>query len=165
MRSMDLQNLFNMKGKGPAFHNNVADAMHKAVLDGNLIEELVKATAFVEDKIKSMDWEHIGPLGMAVPILTWDDIQKKMREQDQTLTSSVTVLFSGSLSMLDLRARAEPLESLDLAKMKFACEKLLSPGDATQVVETVQIVAEELNKAGLHRLRRADGDEQIDSVI
>ena len=80
------------------------------------------------------------------------------------MSASVQVLFSGSLAMLDLHARVEPMEDLDMAKMKFACQKLSSPGEVHKVVETVHIVADAIDKE-LTGLRRADGDENIDALI
>ena len=56
------------------------------------------------------------------------------------------------------------MEDLDMAKLKYACQKLTSPGQVSKVVETVHIVADVIDKE-LTGLRRADGDENIDALI
>ena len=145
------------------FPNNVADALNKAVIAGTFYDDLKTATAFVETELEKRKG-NLPPLGLAAPILTPFAIKDKMRRQEQTVSTSVEVLFSGSLAMLDLRARVEPIEDLDMAKMKFACQKLSSPGEVLKVVETVHIVADAIDKE-LTGLRRGDGDENIDAVV
>ena len=152
-----------LKKPDAPFANNVAAALNESVLAGTLHADLLAATAFVEQELQTRAGQ-LAPLGLAAPILTIDEIKEKMRKQEQIGSSSVQVLFSGSLAMLDLRERVEPMEDLDLAKMKFACQKLESPGEVNKLVETVHIVADVIDKE-LTGLRRADGDENIDALI
>ena len=152
-----------LKKPDAPFAKNVAATLNESVLAGTLHADLLAATAFVEQELQTRAGQ-LAPLGLAAPILTIDEIKEKMRKQEQIgSSSSVQVLFSGSLAMLDLRERVEPMEDLDLAKMKFACQKLVSPGEVNKLVETVHIVADAIDKE-LTGLRRADGDENIDAI-
>ena len=72
--------------------------------------------------------------------------------------------------MLDLTARAEPLECMDLAKMKLAANQLTSQQDVNSMVKNVNIYAGQLNetrdeKSIPKHLRRIDGDAQIDVLV
>ena len=71
--------------------------------------------------------------------------------------------FSGALGMLDLTARAEPLECMDLAKMKLAANQLISHQDVNSIVKIVNIYAEQFHEivdanAILRKFRRIDCD-------
>ena len=59
------------------FHNNVAAALHKSIVDGTLLTDLQAATAFVEQEIKSRA-KQLGPLGLATPILSTKEIKENM---------------------------------------------------------------------------------------
>ena len=108
-------NRFVKKTDAP-FANNVAAALNKSILAGTFQDDLKTATTFVENELAKRKG-NLPPLGLAAPILTPFAIKDKMRRQEQTVSTSVEVLFSGSLAMLDLRARVEPIEDLDMAKM------------------------------------------------
>ena len=151
-----------LKRQHAPFKNNVAAALEKSILAGTLHADLKTATTFVEDELAKREGS-LPPLGLAAPILSPDEIKDKMRTLEQTVTTS-QVLFSGSLRMLDLDQRVEPMENLDMAKMKFACQMLSSPAEVPKVVETVHIVSDAI-ESELIGLRRADGDENIDAVI
>ena len=162
MASMNTMNKYLKKNNAP-FVINVATALDKSIRAGTFHADLKAATTFVENELAKRKG-NLPPLGLAAPILTPFAIKDKMRRQEQTVSTSVEVLFSGSLAMLDLHERVEPMEDLDMAKMKFACQKLSSPGEVLKVVETVHIVADAIDKE-LTGLRRSDGDEKIDAVI
>ena len=89
--------------------NNVAAALNESILAGTLHADLKTATTFVVNELAKRKGT-LPPLGLAAPILSPDEIKDKMRKQEQTVSTSVQVLFSGSLAMLDLHERVEPME-------------------------------------------------------
>ena len=149
-----------MKRQHAPFKNNAAAALEKSILAATLPADLQAATTYVKDLLATRE---LPPSGLAAPILSPDEIKDKLRKMEQTVSTS-QVLFSGSLTMLDLDQRVEPMENLDMAKMKFACQMLSSPAEVPKVVQTVHIVSDAI-ESELIRLRRADGDENIDAVI
>ena len=162
MASMNTMNKYLKKNNVP-FVINVATALDKSIRAGTFHADLNAATTFVENELAKRKGQ-LPPLGLAAPILSPDKIKDNLRKTEQTVSTKVAVLFSGSLAMLDLRGRVEPMEEIDMAKMKNACQKLSSPADVHTVVETVHIVADAMDTE-LTGLRRADGDETIDAVI
>ena len=162
MASMNTMNKYLKKNNAP-FVINVAAALDKSIRAGTFHADLKAATTFVENELAKRKGQ-LPPLGLAAPILSPDKIKDNLRKTEQTVSTKVAVLFSGSLAMLDLRGRVEPMEEIDMAKMKNACQKLSSPADVHTVVETVHIVADAMDTE-LTGLRRADGDETIDAVI
>ena len=107
------------------------------------------------------------PLGLAAPLLCAVDVEMKL---DQQFGPRDTVLFSSALGMLDLTAGAEPLECMDLAKMKLAASQLTSQQDVSSMAKSVNIYAGRLNeirdeKSMPENLRRIDGDAQTDALV
>ena len=97
-----------MKKNNVPFVIDVAAAPDKSIRAGTFHADLKAATTFVENELAKRKGQ-LPPLGLAAPILSPDEIKDKMRKQEQTVSRSVQVLFSGSLSMLDLHARVEPM--------------------------------------------------------
>ena len=145
----------------PKFPNNVSAALEKTVRDGTLQEDLISAYAFVAEMIDKKG--PFAPKGCAAPILTAQDIKDKITGAGAH-GGGDKVLFSGSLSMLNLWARVAAVEDADVAKMTTAFRLLQSPGDVHTVLPIVPIDATFIGEE-LTELKRADGDESIDAVI
>ncbi len=140
---------------------NVADRLRQTLAENKLDQELQEVITFVEDALKNKQTFHA--LGQTAPALTSKEILQRLKEQEQRCVSAPYVLFSGTLAMLDLHARCQPIVNMDLAKMKYACEQLVATGDVNKVLGTISVQAETMT-AELQGLRRVEGDAEVDSV-
>ncbi len=147
--------------KNQTLRVNVADRLRQTLAENKLDQELQDAIVFLTDALKNKAPFHA--LGQAAPALASTVILQKLREQEQKCVSAPYVLFSGTLAMLDLQARCQPIQNMDLAKMKYMCEQLVASGDVNKVLGTIPVQAETMAE-DLTGLRRVEGDAEVDSL-
>jgi uncharacterized protein YceH (UPF0502 family) len=74
--------------------------------------------------------------------------------------------FSGTIWMLGLRHRAQPVHTMDFARMRWALEQMIKKQSVNKVLGNDVVRAEPVpGKGGFKDLQRVERDADIDAVV
>ena len=129
----------------------LADLVHQ----GKLTAELQSATDYCSKHLTSQGRD--APMGLRSPLSTPTAVKER-------LVATPEVMFGGALGMLDFKTRAKPMDTMDLGRMRWACETLQHDLNIHKVLGMVAVQGENI-KDDFVGLLRVDRDADIDAVL
>ncbi len=135
---------------------DLKELLEKCVFAGTMEKEVVAATKFCTEFLEKF----LEPTGLSAPLVPLPELKAKAHK---LVGTGAKCIFGGSLGMIDLDARIRPPSDLDLARMRWACENLVTAQDLPTMLGTI-VVQGELGTAS-SKLGRVERDAEIDMAL
>ena len=129
--------------------------LHHAHAD-TLQTELQAAVAYATEVSRSAEWKDC--LGKSASATKPTDVLAKMTGPH----ASDSVMFGGTLSMLDLSDRVKPMDQLDVGRMWWACEVLDQDRSLRRLLGSIVVRADFKAGPEFLNLKRVERDADID---
>ena len=126
---------------------------------GTVPVELLHAVVYCQDIVDNVGME---PLGITCPKARARDIHALF----QRSPTPKQMAFNGTIWMLDLDHRVQPLDKMDFARMRWALDQMVATQCVNKVLGKGVARAESLpSEGGFNNLHRVERDADIDAVV
>ena len=126
---------------------------------GTVPVELLSAVMYCQDIVGDLGME---PLGITCTISSATDIHVLFLRSP----TPNQMAFSGTIWMLDLDHRVQPLGNMDLARTRWALEQMVAKQSVNKVLGKVVVRAESVpSEGGFKNLHRVERDADIDAIV